>query len=123
SRTTNEPEPSATSFQQPMSTAVTLPRVVTEPLGGSKLSLAMQRGEIPGLSKPWPMSPDEWRKAAMALRGRFKGDVWWKDLAPAFGDTAVLPSLTRAAKDGLVITTGQQAGLFGGPMLTLVKAL
>ncbi len=106
-----------------MSTAVTLPRVLTEPLGGSKLSLAMQRGEIPGLGQPWPMTPDEWRSAAKAVRGRFKGDGWWRELAPAFGDTAVLPSLTRAAKDGLVVSTGQQAGLFGGHMLTLVKAL
>jgi uncharacterized protein YllA (UPF0747 family) len=106
-----------------MSTAVTLPRVLTEPLGGSKLSLAMQRGEVRGLGKPWPTSPDEWRSAGKAVRGRFKGDAWWKELAPAFGDTAVLPSLTRAAKDGLVVTTGQQAGLFGGHMLTLVKAL
>src|SRR5258708_5963072 len=106
-----------------MSTAVTLPRVLTEPLGGSTLSQAMQRGQIPGLGKPWPTSPDEWRAAANAVRARFKGDAWWKDLAPAFGDTAVLPSLTRAAKDGLVVTTGQQAGLFGGHMLTLVKAL
>src|SRR5258708_6909152 len=106
-----------------MSTAVTLPRILTEPLGGSKLSLAMQRGEIPALGQPWPTSPDEWRNAAKAVRGRFKGDAWWKELAPAFGDTAVLPSLTRAVKDGLVVTTGQQAGLFGGHMLTLVKAL
>lgn len=106
-----------------MLAAMTLPRVVTEPLGGSKLSRAMQRGEIPGMASPWPMSVDEWRGAATAVRGRFNGVDWLGALAPAFGDAASLPSLVRAARDGVVVTTGQQPGLFGGHMLTLVKAL
>lgn len=101
---------------------MTLPRVLTESLGGSKLSLAMQRGEIPGVEAPWPSTPDAWKARAEEVRARV-GPGWLDALAPAFGVTAALPALARAAKNGFVVTTGQQAGLFGGPMLTLVKAL
>ena len=106
-----------------MSSLVTLPRVITEPLGGSKLSVAVQRGEIPGIGLSAPRSREDWRTAAAAVRGRFDGDAWLRQLAPALGNTAELPMLQRAAKSGIVVTTGQQAGLFGGHMLTLVKAL
>ncbi len=101
---------------------MTIPRVLTESLGGSKLSQAMQRGDIQGIERPWPATPDAWKSRVEAVRGRF--DSGWLDrLAPAFGNTATLPELVRAARDGVVVTTGQQAGLFGGHMLTLVKAL
>ena len=100
-----------------------LPRVLTESIGGSKLSQAMQRGEIEGLGNSWPITPAGWTSAAQAVRGRFDGDAWLTQLAPALGETATLPALTRAAASGIVVTTGQQAGLFGGHMLTLVKAL
>lgn len=100
---------------------MTLPRVLTEPLGGSKLSRAMQRGEVPGIEQPWPTTPEAWKARASAVRSRI-GGTWLDALAPAFGE-ADLPQLARAAKEGVVVTTGQQAGLFGGHMLTLVKAL
>jgi uncharacterized protein YllA (UPF0747 family) len=101
---------------------MTLPRVLTESIGGSKLSQAMQRGEIPGVERPWPSTPDAWKSRAREARDRV-GHDWLDRLGPAFGDTAGLPQLGRAANHGVVVTTGQQAGLFGGHMLTLVKAL
>jgi uncharacterized protein YllA (UPF0747 family) len=82
----------------------------------------MQRGEIAGIGQPWPTSAKEWKARAQAIQKRI-GPGWLERLAPAFGETATLSHLERAAKGGVVVTTGQQAGLFGGPMLTLVKAL
>ncbi|MEO5567420.1 MAG: bacillithiol biosynthesis BshC [Gemmatimonadaceae bacterium] len=102
---------------------MTMPRVLTEPLGGSKLSQAMQRGEIAGIGRAWPQDADAWKARALEVRQRFNGADWLETIAPALGDTASLPALTRAATEGIVVTTGQQAGLFGGHMLTLVKAL
>ena len=102
---------------------MSLPRVLTEPLGGSPLSQAMQRGEVPGLGEPWPRDVDAWKKRMRQTRERFAGVSWLERLAPAFGSTAALPALERAAQDGVIVTTGQQPGLFGGHMLALVKAL
>lgn len=100
---------------------MTLPRVLTEPLGGSKLSQAMQRGEIAG--EAWPHDAEGWKKRVRQVRERFAGVDWLERVAPALGETANIPALKRAAEVGVVVTTGQQAGLFGGHMLTLVKAL
>jgi uncharacterized protein YllA (UPF0747 family) len=82
----------------------------------------MQRGEIAGVGQPWPTTPEQWQKQVRSARARV-ASTWLEALAPAFGETAGLPVLERAARDGVVVSTGQQAGLFGGPMLTLVKAL
>ncbi|HET9425011.1 MAG TPA: bacillithiol biosynthesis BshC [Gemmatimonadaceae bacterium] len=102
---------------------MTFPRVLTESLGGSKLSQAMQRGEIAAIGEAWPRDSAGWTARATDVRERFRGGDWLRKLAPAFGEGASLPALQRAASDGVIVTTGQQAALFGGPMLTLVKAL
>ncbi len=105
-----------------MSTPTTLPTVLTESIGGSPLSLAVQRGDVEGIP-PRPTGAAEWKSAAAAVRQRFAGDDWLERIRPAFGDSASVAALQRAAGRGILVTTGQQSGLFGGPMLTLVKAL
>ena len=101
-------------------------RIVTEPLGGSPLSRFLQRGEAPdGWTRHAPATADAWR----ALARDRSAEVGWRDrwdaLAPAImasGEAAA--RLARVQRDGgVVVTTGQQPGLYGGPVYTWSKAM
>ncbi|MEP6621023.1 MAG: bacillithiol biosynthesis BshC [bacterium] len=101
-------------------------RILSEPLGGSPLSLSIQRGDAPAA---WCIAPPctitEWKDwAATRLAER----DWSKQLAalaPAFAATGLAAEkLQRVIRDGgVVVTTGQQPGLFGGPVYTWSKAI
>lgn len=99
--------------------------VRTATLAGSAFSQAVQRGEV---GAEWyanrPTSPDQWRAHAAAVRASLEGVDWLAALAPAFAATgAAADRLTQAAARGVIVTTGQQPGLFGGPAYTWTKAI
>lgn len=101
------------------------PRVITEPLGGSALARLAIAGQAPLAWYPrLPQSPAEWTKRAREVaRGARNG--WLAELSPAFDASgAAGERLARVARDGgVVVTTGQQPGLFGGPIYTWSKAI
>lgn len=101
-------------------------QVVTEPLGGSPLSLAAQAGNVPATWYPRrPETPAEWRARAQRTAASFAGGEWLTALAPALAPSGEAADRLRrvAAEGGAVITAGQQPGLFGGPVYTFSKAV
>jgi bacillithiol biosynthesis cysteine-adding enzyme BshC len=79
---------------------------------------------LPQWFVPRPTTPGEWKRHAE--RVIHSVDARWLDkLSPALGATgAAAQRLHKSANGaGLVVTTGQQPGLFGGPLMTLAKAL
>ena len=104
---------------------MTLPRVITQPLGGPPLALAAQRGELRDWYSARPANAREWRDYLHLVADTHATGAWLTTLLPAIDAGGVARErLERAAKEhGVVVSTGQQAALFGGPLYTLTKAL
>lgn len=102
------------------------PRILTEPIGGGALARAAVSGTTPpGWFLPHPRGADAWRSHAEAVRSAFPGARWLETLRPAIAPSrAAAERLERVASGhGILVTTGQQAGLFGGPGYTWLKAM
>ena len=100
------------------------PIVLTEELGGSPLSRAARAGALPQWYPPLPRDGAQWSRYAADVRASAPAD-WLTVLAPAFAARGPAAERLERAADGqgFVVTTGQQPGLFGGPLMTFVKAL
>lgn len=102
------------------------PRVLSEQIGGGALARAALDGSAPpGWFLPRPRGADEWRSHAEAVRSAFPGARWLETLRPAIAATGrAAERLERvAAGHGVIVSTGQQPGLFGGPGYTWLKAV
>lgn len=109
---------------QPAADAACVVRTV--PLGGSPLSRALQQGDpkTAGWLPPAPRDSSAWQQRVADVRASFARRDWLSALAPAFAATgSAALRLSRAASSGVVVTTGQQPGLFGGPAYTFSKAI
>lgn len=102
------------------------PQIITEPLGGSSLAqLALTRRAPAGWFEPPPDNMAEWWGRVVRIGAAGAADRALTALGSAIraaGPAAA--NLERVRREnGVFVTTGQQPGLFGGPVYTWSKAL
>jgi bacillithiol synthase len=105
------------------STAPTIVRTVS--LGGAPLTAAAVDGSAPAhWYVPRPSEPRAWAARIEQVRHEARAADWLGALWPAIAAEGLAAErLRNAAAHGVVVTTGQQPGLFGGPIYTWSKAI
>jgi len=100
-------------------------RAVSREIGGSALARSALAGELPAWYGATLRSASDWKAAASQVALEFTGRQWLNELLPALTPSGEAEARLRgaAAEGGLVVTGGQQPGLFGGPLYVLHKAL
>ena len=99
-------------------------RVLTQPLGGSSLAALANHRDGRAFFSVRPPNADGWRARMHEVRSSVDRG-WLNALAPAVAArSAAADRLERVAQGrGVLVTTGQQPGLFGGPIYTWAKAI
>ena len=99
-------------------------RVVSHELSGRSLTRLAVSGTAPeSWYPPRPRGGGAWAERGVAVSASVPGD-WFERIAPAFDASGnAQRRLQEASRGGFVVTTGQQPGLFGGPLYNWWKAI